>query len=176
MPPPSTPRAETTNSAATLRPAAVSRTGLTGAPKWRAIAGDQATAKPTLEGRNGASGTPSAARITVQAPSEPSRAQEPPPSASTVARAASARGPSGVAKAAPPCRQPSQRQRVRTATPCAASRCAQARSSGEAFMARGKTRPVLPVKTSMPRPSAQRRTSGGPNSARSGASQSPPAR
>ena len=125
------------------RPPAVSRTGLTGAPKCRAIAGDQATRKPTFDGRNGASGTPSPARIAAQAPSEPSRAQEPPPSASTVAPARDrAAVPSGVSRSARrrPA-SPASASGCGRATPAASSRRVQARSSGEAFIARGNTRP-----------------------------------
>ena len=152
MPPPSTPRAETTNSPATLRPPAARRTGFTGAPKWRAIAGDQATRKPTFEGRNGASVTPSAARIAAQAPSEPSRAQEPPPSASTVARGGDARA--GLPAWRSGRRRPASRA---SASGCAARRPApRAGGSRRAAAARpssprGKTRPELPVKTSTPR-------------------------
>ena len=175
MPPPSTPRAVTTNSAATLRPPAERRTAFTGAPKCRAIAGDQATPKPTFDGRNGASGTPSAARIAAQAPSDPSRAHEAPPSARTVAPATTARTPPGVAKRAAGPSQPVHRQRVRKATPAASSRRVQARSSGEAFIPTGKTRPELPVKVATPSPSAQAATSAGPKPASIGASQSPPA-
>ena len=40
-------------------------------------------------------------------------------------------------------------------TPCASSRLSHARSSGEAFIAFGKMRPLEPVKVSCPSPSAQ---------------------
>ena len=84
------------------------------------------------------------------------------------------RTPSGVAKTATPSCQPSQRQRVRKVAPCDSSRRVQARNRREAFISRGKTRPELPVNTAIPSPSAQWRTSSGPQAARNGASQSAP--
>ena len=137
-------------------PPAVSRTGLTGAPKWRAIAGDQATRKPTFDGRNGASVTPS--RGEDRAPRRrPSRAAA---RRRRRARAPSrrrrrARAPSGVAKRAR--RRPASRASASgcgSATPARlepaeSRRAAAARPSSP----RGKTRPELPVKTSTPSPS-----------------------
>ncbi len=138
------------------------------------MAGDQATRKPTLEGRKGATSTPALSSTPVQAPSEPSRAQDPPPSASTVTAAPIRRAPSGVANSAAPPRQPVQRQRVRKLAPRASSRRVQVRSRPDAFISRGNIRPELPVKTLTPSVAAQAATSGGPKPARSGASQSPP--
>jgi hypothetical protein len=90
--------------------------------------------------------TPRAASSGTQAPSEPSRAQLPPPSASTVARL-DGQFARGVSKrSAPFCHQPSQRWRAWNTTPAARSRCSQARSSGAAFISCGKTRPELPTK------------------------------
>ena len=163
-----------TNSPARPRPPAERITDLTGAPKCRAIAGDQSTRKPTFDASNGASVAPARASASVHAPSEPSRAQDAPPSASTVARAATRRGPSGVSNVAAAPSQPVQRQRVRRSAPDAASRPSQARSRGEAFIARGNTRPDEPVKTSRPRPRAQSWTSAGPNAEISGAMRSAP--
>ena len=75
-----------------------------------------------------------------------------------------------------PSRQPSQRHRVRNCTPRASNRFSHARSSGDAFIATGKTRPVEPTNTSWPRPVAHRTTSGGPNaeSARAKAGETAP--
>ena len=55
-------------------------------------------------------------------------------------------GPSGVSKQGAPSSQPVQRQRVWRTSPMPSSRASHARSSGEAFMAFGKSRPVEPVK------------------------------
>src|SRR5690606_2653325 len=127
------------------------------------------------DARSGASGTPSAANISTQAPSAPNRAQDPPPSASTVTPAAMAFRPSGVSNTTTPAAsQPVQRQRVCSRTPCPASRLSQARRSGEAFIPFGNTSPELPVKQATPSLSPQSRTASGPNSAIIGASQSAP--
>ncbi len=128
---------------------------LSGVPAKRARRwSDQATAKPILAGRRGAMATSGSSA--VQPPSEPSRGQEAPPSASTIASARCSASPSGVAKrAAPSGARPIQRWRVRSATPCAASRASHARSSGEAFIARGNTRPELPTKVGWPSASHQ---------------------
>ena len=147
---------------------------MTGLPKCRAITGDHATRNPQFDGRNGATSTPSAERIPAHAPSDPSRAQDPPPSASTVARAATPRAPPGVAKTAAPSRHPSHRQRVRTSTPAPSSLPSHARSNGDAFISRGNTRPELPVNTSTPSPRAQSCTAPGPNPASIGPSHAAP--
>jgi hypothetical protein len=111
---------------------------------------------PTLAGRNGATAAPRAASRGAQAPSEPSRAQLAPPRARIVARGRTRRGPSGVSKVRSPAAfQPVQVERRFSATPCPSSRAIQARSSGEAFSALGKTRPLLPTKVACPSPSAQ---------------------
>ncbi|MNY17440.1 hypothetical protein D3C86_1507590 [compost metagenome] len=140
----------------TVRPAWVRAIPLIGWPAKRSRnRGDQATSKPTLEGRKGAMATPASASQGVQAASEPSLAQLAPPRASTTASGRSVRSPSVVSKLRAPSFQPVQRERVRISTPRLSSRASQARSSGEAFIARGKTRPEEPTKVSWPRPSAQ---------------------
>ena len=108
-----------------------------------------------LAGRNGARATPLAASQGAQAPSEPSRAQLAPPSASTVTTGRRTCRPPGVANASPAPSNPCQRQRVCRVTPRASSRRSQARSSGEAFIATGNTRPEVPVNTSCSNPRAQ---------------------
>ena len=159
MPPPSSPRSEITASPRLRAGPACQATPLTGMPNRAAICADHSTRTPMLAGRNGASGTPAARRASAQAPSEPSRAQLAPPSASTVTPAVTRCTPSGVAKTAAPSAQPCQRQRVRRVTPYPSSRVSQARSS---FIVCGKTRPVGPVNSGWPSASAQRRTSSGP--------------
>ena len=57
---------------------------------------DQATVKPQLAGRSGDIATPFAESVSTHAPSEPSRGQLAPPSASTVAPALTVNSPSGV--------------------------------------------------------------------------------
>ena len=69
--------------------------------------------------------------------------------------AATRRGPSGVSKRAAPSAIRSSASGCESATPAASRRRSQARSSGEAFIPTGKTRPELPTKVATPRPSAQ---------------------
>ena len=54
------------------------------------------------------------------------------------------------------------------ATPCSASRSSHARSSGEAFIALGNTRPEDPTNVSLPSPAAHSRTAALSNAARIG--------
>ena len=82
--------------------------------------------------------------------------------------------PSGVWNSSASPSNPCQRQRVRSSAPALASRRNQARSSGEAFIAVGKTRPDVPVNTSCPRPRAHAWASAGPKAASIGASQPDP--
>ncbi len=98
MPPPSSPRADTTNSPRLTNPPAASPTPLTGTPNQRAMCGDQSTLRPALAGAKGVRATPRAASTVAHAPSDPSRAQLAPPSASTVTVGAMVRVPSGVSK------------------------------------------------------------------------------
>ena len=142
-----------------------------------------ATSKPQLDGRSGATATPRSASRGTQAPSEPSRAQLPPPRASTTARQVTWHSPAGVAKrrtwaddgvkssaccagcaacaASWSLAQPSQRWRMCSCTPCPRRRCSQARSKGRPSCrwedpARGAHKRLHP------RPCAQARTSGLP--------------
>ena len=124
---------------------------------WR----DQSTRSPALAGWNGATGRPACAKYPAQAPSEPSRAQLAPPKAMTVAGALTDSIPCGVSNRCAAPFHPTQRQRVRTCNPISPSRSSQARSSGDAFIACGKTRPVDPAKVAAPMPSAQARTASG---------------
>ena len=134
--------------------------------KWS----DQAMWKPQLAGRSGA--TPSSSP--AQAPSEPSRGQEAPPSASTVAAGRSMHRPfrrlegeRPILPAQPAMPRPQRDAERRRAAP------SQARSSGEAFIARGKTRPELPMKVGWPSPSAQAVRAAGGKASMNGASRSP---
>ncbi len=73
-----------------------SATRLSGAPANRSRnRSDQATAKPALAGSRGATSTPSPSRSGTQRPSEPSRGQLAPPSASRAARGWISAGPIG---------------------------------------------------------------------------------
>ena len=117
---------------------------------------DQSTSNPMFEGENGTTSAPSGP---TQAPSEPSRDQLAPPAAITTAPASTG----SPSRTGHPSENPSHRQRVRTSTPSPSSRPSQARSSGEAFIARGNTRPDDPVNTSCPSPSDQPTASPGPN-------------
>ena len=109
--------------------------------------------------------TPARASTSVQAPSEPSRGQLAPPSARMVASGLCATGVlSGRSKTRlpPALVQPIQRWRGMKVTPWLRSRCSQARSSGDAFMAAGNTRPLDPTNTGWPSASHQaRRCCGG---------------
>ena len=120
-----------------------------GAPSKRRIASDQPTLKPQFDGLSRAMATPRAASRSTQLASEPSRGQLAPPSASTVTSAAMAASRSPCAKRSRPApSQPSQRWRKAKRAPNASSRRSQARSSGEAFIALGNTRPLEPTKVS----------------------------
>ena len=108
----------------------------------------------------------------TQPPSEPSRGQLAPPGASTVTEGATATTPSGVSKrSAPSASHPVQRWRSAKRTPSRPSRASQARSSGDAFMAVGNTRPEEPTKHGWPRPSAHALSASGGNAAMAGRSQ-----
>jgi hypothetical protein len=122
-------------------------TGFSGAPAWRWLKnGVQSTSNPQLAGCSGAMSMPRAASVPVQAPSEPSSGQLPPPSASTVASARAIVSPSGVAKRnAPSASQPSQRCWTWNCTPLSLSRRTQPRNSGAALRSTGNTRPELPT-------------------------------
>ena len=129
-------------------------------PRWRAMRlrgwpakrvrkwSDQATVKPQLDGRRGVTAPGNWA---VQVPSEPSRGQEPPPSARIVTFGFSSAA--GSKRGVPSVDQPIQVWRRRNVTLRLVRRASQARSRGEAFIARGKIRPLLPVKTGWPRAS-----------------------
>ena len=122
-----------------------------------------------FDGRSGTTATPAASSGATQSPVEPSFGQLAPPSASTTASGRSSRSPSGVSnRIAPSSLQPVQRERVRSSTPKPFSRASQARSRGEAFIARGNTRPLDPVKVAWPRPSAQAVNSSGENASSHG--------
>ena len=111
---------------------------------------DQSTLKPQLDGRNGVTNP---GRQAVQPASAPSRGQEAPPSARIVALGCPRTAPSGVSNLRHPSRShPDQRCRRRNRTPRSVSRRDQARSSGEAFIAAGNTRPLDPVKVGCPSP------------------------
>ncbi len=123
---------------------------------------DQATVNPQLAGRSGDIATSFAASVSTQPPSDPSRGQLAPPSASTVASASTARAPSGVANnRRPSSSQPVQRCRSANCTPMNSSRRSHARSSGEALNASGKTRPLEPTKVGCPSASLHRRSASG---------------
>ena len=62
-----------------------------------------------------------------------------------------------------------QRWRVRIVTPRSSSRRSQARSSGEAFIATGNTRPLVPTKVGWPRPWHQSISAAGGKASISGA-------
>jgi hypothetical protein len=90
----------------TVSPANVTAMRLSGVPARRLRNGcDHGTRKPQLAGRSGLIVTPASARAATQPPSEPSRGQLAPPSASTVASGRSVTiVPSGRAKASAPSR------------------------------------------------------------------------
>ena len=140
-------RAVTSASPRTPAPPIDNATRFSGWPsKRRRNASDQSTRKPQLDGTSGATATPFSTRSSAQSPVEPRRGQLAPPSASTVASAATTSSLPGASKTSrPSSSQPSQRRRVRNSTPMSASRPSQARSSGEAFMATGNTRPLEPT-------------------------------
>jgi hypothetical protein len=148
----------------------ISATPFSGAPACLAARCSlQPMSKPQFDGRSGAVSTPAACSAGSQAPSEPSRGQLPPPSASSTASARTVTSPAGAWKRsttsprASGCNAPGcQRCRMCSRTPAARSRCSQARSSGAAFISSGKTRPELPTKVPMPSPVAQSRSACGP--------------
>ncbi len=124
----------------------------------------QLTRKPQLEGRSGAISTPAPASVPAQLPSEPSLGQLAPPKASTVTSARGVIRPSALSKHGPPSSvQPTQRCRILNCTPIPLSCRNQTRKSGDAFIARGKTRPLEPMKVSCPSASHQARRSAGAN-------------
>jgi len=146
-------------------PAAVTRTPFRGAPSWRSSnTADQSTRIPQLAGRSGSTAMPRASSNETQEPSEPTRGQLAPPSASTAASAGISIRPSDpVNTRRPSSDHPSQRCPVRMSTPSSASRASQARTSGAPRMAAGNTRPLDPANVSAPSPSAQARRSATPN-------------
>ena len=109
---------------------------------------------------------PASCRTATQPPSEPSRGQLAPPSASTAASGVTDTVPAGAAKLkAPRASQPVHRWRSANVTLSRSSRPSQARSSGEALSAVGNTRPLEPMKVDWPRPSHQARSASGGNAA-----------
>ncbi len=122
---------------------------------------DQATRKPQLAARSGVMAQPG--RAVVQAPSDPSRGHDAPPQASTVASAA--RVSPSARRSAPPSAKPTQRRRIMNRTPNAASRASHARNSGDAFMAFGNTRKLLPTNVGCPSASHHATSRSGGNSA-----------
>ena len=96
------------------------------------------------------------------------RGQLAPPSASTTALADTAIAPpsASVKVSAPSSAQPVQRCRACSVTPSPASRRSHARTSVDAFMPVGNTRPLEPTKVSTPSPAAQPRRSSGVKPAR----------
>ncbi len=154
----------TVASPGTRRPPAVTAIRFSGVPAWRAMCGLHPAVNPQLAGRNGVTAPGKAA---AHAPSEPSRGQDAPPSASTTGPVATAAA--GSNRGAPAASHPSQRCRMRNCTPSPSSRRSQARSSGDAFMARGNTRPLLPVNTGWPSASHHAHSAAGGNAATAGA-------
>jgi hypothetical protein len=111
---------------------------------------------PAFAGSSVDTATSSGASQWRHVPSLPSRGQLAPPQASRTASALIASSPIGVRTCrAGPWSKPTTWARVLISTPSAASRASQARKSGEAFMALGKTRPLDPTNVVCPRPSAQ---------------------
>ena len=118
-----------------------SATPLSGWPSKRSRKiSDQATVNPQLAGRSGEIATPFAASVSTHPPSDPSRGQLAPPSASTVACASTTRVSIGRRRTTsrPSSSQPVQRWRSANCTPIASSRRSHARSNGEALNASGK--------------------------------------
>jgi hypothetical protein len=154
-----------TASPRTVRPSNATAMRLSGAPARRAPNGfDHGATNPQLAGCKGTTVTPAAATAATQPPSEPSRGQLAPPSASTAASGRSmTMAPSGRTKASAPSCQPIKRCRMAKSTPAPCSRRSQARSSGDAFIALGNTRPLVPTKVSCPSASHQARTRSGGN-------------
>ena len=99
MPPPSSPCRVMTASPRTAVPPNDSPARLSGWPSKRVRKlSDQSAMKPQLAGRSGVTSIPALARTSTQRPSEPSRGQLAPPSASTVASACALTSPSGCAE------------------------------------------------------------------------------
>ena len=85
------------------------------------------------------------------APSEPSRGQLAPPSASTVAWASTARGPSGVSNDSRPLSsQPVQRGATRIARPASPAAAARRAAAARLSSPCGNTRPLEPTKVGWP--------------------------
>ena len=132
---------------------------------------DHATLNPQLAGCSGDIVTPLAASVSTHPPSDPSRGQLAPPSASTVASASTAREPSGLTNERRPSpSQPVQRWRNANCTPIESSRRSHARNSGEALNASGKTRPLEPTKVGCPSASLHWRKRSGGKASMAGAS------
>ena len=95
---------------------------------------------------------PAFASTSTQPPSEPSRGQLAPPSASTVASASTFTRPRGVSNSSVAALVPAgpAMAQLEFARPRASSRRSQARSSGEALSDFGNTRPLDPTKVSWP--------------------------
>ena len=165
------PCREMTNSPWIVPASDVAVTDLTGDPANRSRkASLQATSKPQLAGRKGMIRTLRAFSHGTQAASEPRRGQLAPPRASRHASARTSKRPAAVSNVYPSFSNPIQRWRGMSRTPWCSSRRSQDRSSGEAFMTLGNTRPELPTKVSVPRPWAQLRMSCGGNSSSAGRS------
>ncbi len=134
--------------------------------KRSAKIGLQATSKPLLAGSNGVTATPRPCRMSAQPPVEPSRGQLAPPrartttSAGTLSPSSKINSPSGF--------HPRHSLCMWNRTPWACRRPIQARSRGEAFRVRGKTRPLEPMKVGWPSPSAHAVRSAGVKASRTG--------
>ena len=121
---------------------------------------DQSTQKPQLAGASGATATPRSASSGTQSPVEPSRGQLAPPSARTVASAATTLSPVRRVEHAGARRRPSRASdgAVRNSTPRRARRRKPGAQQRRAFMASGNTRPLEPTKVGWPSSSHQART------------------
>ena len=114
--------------------------------------------------------TPFAPSRAAQAPSEPSRGQEAPPSASTRASALRVNSPSGpIRRSAPDSAKPAKSWRVAIVTPSRDSRASQARRSGVALKLAGKTRPLEPMKVVSPSSAQKSRSACGGQARMNGA-------
>ena len=134
----------------------------------RADAADQSTRKPQLAGRNGATAPGRSRPAGVGAKPRPGRAAERQDGdvAGRIGR------PAVSKRSAPSASQPVQRCRACSRTPRSPSRRSQARSSGEAFIAAGNTRPLVPTKVGWPRPWHHAISASGGNARMIGSSQS----
>jgi hypothetical protein len=140
---------------------------LTGVPaKFVANPSVQATCTPQFAGRNGFTATPAVRSTSTHVPSEPTRGQLAPPSASTVMSAAAVMTvPSATRKRLPRSAGPSQRWRVSIVTPSSRRRASHALSRGVARDDRGNTLPLDPTNVGSPRPAHHSRSAAGGNAA-----------